>query len=278
MFTFSNCIKTYLSRLLYETCIIFFLLRPFYSPYIRLPPVVLVVYQDAHKHLYLLSRTLLIQRALSQETLTITVQSLPRCHHWVACHFKTIFQVKLYWLKELFVPGELSSDHAESLTVMAKHPAIWRLSFEKNSTNWKNSVSQGTWTINMQSLPKWWVSFSRHLLGRTLLTVQSSVPDLNSNCPISLFPVSQLSGLPFQDVFWVLFYKLKELCVSGWPKQWLCSPFSSITNKWSFENYLLKELYPLEEICSRRPQQEYIEFHAQVSPMSILPFEDISWV
>ena len=39
---------------------------------------------------HFLSLTLPTEGVLSQETFSVTMQSLPQCHHWVPSHFKTI--------------------------------------------------------------------------------------------------------------------------------------------------------------------------------------------
>ena len=39
----------------------------------------------------------------------------PQCHHQMACHFKNISWVYLYWLRVFHLPGDMNNDCAESL-------------------------------------------------------------------------------------------------------------------------------------------------------------------
>ena len=76
-------------------------------------------------------------------------------------HFKIIFQVKLYWLKELYVPGDLNNVHAISFTVSTVGlPFSYHPSSEYYSTDLKGSVSADVNSNYAMSLPQYTAMWS----------------------------------------------------------------------------------------------------------------------
>ena len=67
-------------------------------------------------------------------------------------HFKTIFSVHFFQLKELCFSGDLKNEYAESLPHCHQYVAIPRPHSNYNCTDLKSFVSSETWTMNVDSL------------------------------------------------------------------------------------------------------------------------------